>query len=300
MIFHVFANNLKRLIGAPTIAKTMKAMRLATAWVLSPMTAPWCPRAPLLPQRKGPPLVRSTPRQVATTLIAAACGGLAVAEASRSDVVSWGDAFATDHEPAAIHYRASYRGSDGNEHRLEVWRLGAHFLRRRTEDRMDLYIVSDASAGGGLRYRIPDHARRAMIDVDRANPMRIGFFPECDALAHAMAQPRGGYRIAPLQITPVAERRALRGGAPGAYRRGGGRIMSAGRRTGACLCASMMAHRAVSRRSSCAASRAASWKTSRGSCLPSLRATSTSTPTRTSTREGIEALGAPYYISSAA
>ena len=142
--------------------------------------------------------------RVVATLVAAACTGFAAAQTAPPAGVAWDDAFATGREPAAIHYRASYRGSDGREHRLEVWRSGTQFLRRRTDDRMDLYVVADASAGGGLRYRILDHARRAMIDVDRVNLMRIGVFSDWDALAHVVAQPRNGYRIAPRQTAAAA------------------------------------------------------------------------------------------------
>lgn len=107
----------------------------------------------------------------------------------------WADAFPSRLEPAAIHFIASYRGSDGAEHRLEVWRSGSEFLHRRTDAGLDLYVLADPDAAGGYRYRLLDHRRRAMIDVGRANLMRIGVFAEWDGLAHVIAPPHGPYRI---------------------------------------------------------------------------------------------------------
>ncbi len=118
--------------------------------------------------------------------------------ADASAPMAWREAFPIESGSSDVHMKARFRGADGRDHTLEVWRAGETFVHRRTDDRLDLYVQADAARAGGYAYRLIDHARRVVIDVDRSNLHRIGVFAEWEALAHVIAPPKSAYTVEAL------------------------------------------------------------------------------------------------------
>ena len=120
------------------------------------------------------------------------------AHAAPGPGMSWAQAFAAAAAPADVHFKASYRGSDGAPHVLESWRVGTALLHRRTDQDLDLFVSADPASVGHYHYRLVDHRRKAVIDVGRTNLFRIGVFTDWDGLAHAITAPRGAVQIEAL------------------------------------------------------------------------------------------------------
>src|SRR5712691_1247756 len=107
----------------------------------------------------------------------------------------WGEVFSTKSAPENVYFRARYLDDAGKNHRLQVWRQADLHLRRRTDDRLDLYLDKDAS--GNYAYRLVDYARQVIISTDRANLYRMGILSDWSGLAHVLIFPRGNYTITP-------------------------------------------------------------------------------------------------------
>ena len=110
----------------------------------------------------------------------------------------WEQAFPVAHPDAAVHFTAEYRDTANALHRLEVWRVGTRYLHRRTDERVDLYAVPKVERAGELAYRLVDHTRKAVFDVDRTNLHRIGVFSNWAAQAYVLERPASRYTITPV------------------------------------------------------------------------------------------------------
>jgi len=118
----------------------------------------------------------------------------------------WERAFPTSAARVDVHFVAHFRGSDGRSHRLEAWRHGESFLRRRTDDTLDLYVAA-SRPGGELSYRFIDHHRHLVTDVQRANLFRLGVVSDWFGLAHVLEHPRGAFSVVPAsghEVAPAA------------------------------------------------------------------------------------------------
>jgi hypothetical protein len=113
--------------------------------------------------------------------------------------LEWGKVFSTKSAPENVYFRARYLDQTGKSHQLQVWRQADLQLRRRTDDRLDLYL--DKNADGNYSYRLVDYARRVIISTDRANLYRIGILSDWSGLAHVLNFPRGDYTITPREET---------------------------------------------------------------------------------------------------
>ncbi len=111
----------------------------------------------------------------------------------------WGKVFATKSAPENVYFRARYLDQTGKSHQLQVWRQADLHLRRRTDDRLELYLDKDAS--GNYTYRLVDYARLVIISTDRANLFRIGIISDWFGLAHVLNFPGGNCTITPRQET---------------------------------------------------------------------------------------------------
>ena len=114
--------------------------------------------------------------------------------AARADAGSFDQAFSAQGEPDWLHYQAEYRDSRGL-HRLEVWRDHDVRIKRRTDDRIEVYA---SRLGDDIRFTVGDAKRRLLTVVDRTNLMRVGMFLDWFAQGHAIAQPTGSYALASI------------------------------------------------------------------------------------------------------
>ena len=124
--------------------------------------------------------------QVAVCALACCCCAPAFAEPAALD---WEAAFPVEGAAKDVYLDAHFVGSDGTSHRLQLWRHGAQFLRRRTDEALDLY-VHQAERAGDYSYRLIDHYRRVSIDVRRNQLYRIGVFSDWFGLAHVLDRPK--------------------------------------------------------------------------------------------------------------
>ncbi|HXZ96724.1 MAG TPA: hypothetical protein VEG37_06725 [Burkholderiales bacterium] len=111
--------------------------------------------------------------------------------------LEWGKVFVTDTAPENVYFRARYLDQAGKSHLLQVWRQADLHLRRKTDDRLDLYLDKDAS--GNYDYRLVDYSRQVVISTDRANLYRMGILSDWFGLAHVLNSPRGNFTITPRQ-----------------------------------------------------------------------------------------------------
>lgn len=146
-------------------------------------------------------LARSLALTAATAFAATALG----APAARS--LTFEQVFSDRHEPAALHFEASYVVA-GQPHRLELWRRGATNLRRSTDGRIDSYIVRSP---GDAEYRMTvlDRQRNLATRIDRSNLYRIGSFTDWFDLAHGLRHPATSYQLLKIAtptdaIAPIA------------------------------------------------------------------------------------------------
>jgi hypothetical protein len=120
------------------------------------------------------------------------------ANAASLGVPTFEDAFAVNSEPAAIYYKVSFAGRDGN-HTLQVWRDGQSKLRRRTDDAIDTYVLRAASDPGEYQMVVVDYKKRITTRISRNNLIRLGHFSDWFDLAHGLRHPVGPYKLSVSQ-----------------------------------------------------------------------------------------------------
>lgn len=129
-------------------------------------------------------------------LVAAMIGAAALtagAATAEDKALSWADAFSLRGAPKAVHLQASYLDKRGKSHDLELWRDGDQHLRRRTDDKIDLFV--EKTAGGDYAFRLADLANKRLIEVSRTNLYRIGVFADWPALAGIVSEPKGPHAL---------------------------------------------------------------------------------------------------------
>jgi hypothetical protein len=107
--------------------------------------------------------------------------------------LTWERAFPVERAAADVHLDATFRGADGKDHHLELWRHGHAFVHRKTDDALDLYVV--ATRGDEYAYRFFDHRRHVVTAVRRGNLYRIGVFSDWFGLAHVVDRPKTAFEI---------------------------------------------------------------------------------------------------------
>ncbi len=116
---------------------------------------------------------------------------------AQASPVTWQTAFPLRASAAGdIYFSARYFESSSGWHQLEVWRHGERFLHRRTDGKLDLYVVARAKGPQAYDYRVFDHRRHVAIDVDHGNLYRIGVFLDWFALAHVLDRPKQSHSLA--------------------------------------------------------------------------------------------------------
>ena len=133
----------------------------------------------------------------AVASLASLCFLHAPTSPAESPSLKWNEVFATGSAPENVYFRARYLDQTGKYHQLQVWRQADLHLRRKTDDRLDLYLDKDAS--GNYVYRLVDYSRQLIISTDRANLYRMGIGSDWFGLAHVLSSPEGNYAIAPRQ-----------------------------------------------------------------------------------------------------
>ena len=126
--------------------------------------------------------------------LAMVAAATAIHAVSAAPAPTWDQAFPIEAAPKEVHFVARYVDGGGTRHSLEVWRRGQTFLHRRTDDRFDLFAVSDHPKAE-TRYRLIDRRRLIVADVTRTNLYRIGIYSDAFGLAHVLDPPKERYRI---------------------------------------------------------------------------------------------------------
>jgi hypothetical protein len=140
--------------------------------------------------------------QVIAWALVCALGEPAFAEPA---VLDWESAFPVESAARDVYVDAHFLGSDGNPHRLQIWRHGSEFLHRRTDEALDLYL-SRAGVKGDYTYRLIDHHRRVSMAVTRNQLYRIGVFSDWFGLAHVLDRPKSEFVV--RAVTPLPKERA--------------------------------------------------------------------------------------------
>jgi hypothetical protein len=135
---------------------------------------------------------------VAVTFVAT--GGTFREASARPADLSWDEAFATGVSKREVYLDAHFTGSDGKHHRLQLWRRGAEFLHRRTDDVLDLYL--ERADAADYRYRLFDHQRRVSIAANRGHLYRIGVFSDWFGLAHVVDRPKTRFTVRAVPALP--------------------------------------------------------------------------------------------------
>jgi hypothetical protein len=126
-------------------------------------------------------------------LAAASTAPPVAAAATPPTTLSWERAFPVERAAPDVHLEATFHGSDGKPHRLELWRHGRTFLHRKTDDQLDLYVV--ARSGNDYAYRFFDHRRHVVTGVRRDNLYRLGVFSDWFGLAHVVDRPKAAFEL---------------------------------------------------------------------------------------------------------
>jgi hypothetical protein len=137
----------------------------------------------------------------ALAALSAAAAALAPSAAAEPKPLVWDDVFSQKGAPPAVHLTATYVDGKGGSHDLELWRDADQHLRRRTDDRLDLYV--DRREDGDYAYRLLDHQRSLLIEVSRTNLHRIGVFSGWPALAGMLTRPSRPHRLVPSRRPPA-------------------------------------------------------------------------------------------------
>jgi len=142
----------------------------------------------------------------AVTLGSALTFGAGLAAADEK-APSWDSVFSLSGAPKGVHLTASYLDSKGRSHSLELWRDGDSRLRRRTDDKLDLF--AEKTKGGDYTFRLVDLAAKRLFEVSRTNLARIGVFPDFPALAGILARPKVAHSLhrdgRPIERTRVGD-----------------------------------------------------------------------------------------------
>jgi len=142
----------------------------------------------------------------AVTLGSALTFGAGLAAADEK-APSWDSVFSLAGAPKGVHLTASYLDSKGRSHALELWRDGDSRLRRRTDDKLDLF--AEKTKGGDYTFRLIDLAAKRLFEVSRTNLARIGVFPDFPALAGILARPKVAHSLhrdgRPIERTRVGD-----------------------------------------------------------------------------------------------
>jgi hypothetical protein len=137
--------------------------------------------------------------QVIAWALACALGKTVLAEPAALD---WEAAFPVDSAARHIYLDAHFVGSDGEAHRLQLWRHGGEFLHRRTDASLDLYLRQVGERKGDYAYRLIDHRRRVSMDVSRHQLYRIGVFSDWFGLAHVLDRPKTVFMVRAVSPLP--------------------------------------------------------------------------------------------------
>ena len=132
------------------------------------------------------------PFATSAAVLATALAAPAVA-ASAAASLDFDRTFVARAGASQLHFTADYLVG-GKPHRLEVWRDRELRVRRRTDDAVETVLVRPAGSDE-WSMTVLDLQRRIRTDVDRTNLYRIGHYTDWFAQSHALARPRGAYRL---------------------------------------------------------------------------------------------------------
>ncbi len=136
--------------------------------------------------------------RVVVWMLASAWCESAFAEMAALD---WEAAFPVESAAADVYLDAHFVGSDGASHRLQLWRHGTQYLRRRTDETLDLYLHRTGEKDD-YSYRLIDHRRRVSMDVNRNQLYRIGVFSDWFGLAHILDRPKSAFVVRAAAPSP--------------------------------------------------------------------------------------------------
>ena len=110
-----------------------------------------------------------------------------------ADTLSFNQIFSDKNEGKRLHYQATVT-AQGEDHELQVWRDGERRLKRRTDDRIEIY-ASRKPGDAEYSMSILDLKKHIHTRIDRTNLYRIGNFTDWFDLAHGLKHPKGDYRL---------------------------------------------------------------------------------------------------------
>lgn len=116
-----------------------------------------------------------------------------------SSMAAWDNAFQDRSGKTPIHFTAHYLDGRGQTHRLEEWRIGQTHLRRKTDDRIDLYATARGHILPGrpadYSWTIFDLQTRIAHRVTTAGMMHLGMLYSYYSMAHLLASPTGSFTV---------------------------------------------------------------------------------------------------------
>jgi hypothetical protein len=130
--------------------------------------------------------------------------GIVAAAGSQAADLDFDKTFSTRGEARQLNYRATYV-VNGSEHQMEVWRDRDQRLKRRTDDKLETYLLKP-SRQAEWHMVVLDLQRKMRTDIDRTNLYRIGHFTDWFSMSHALVRPTGSYSLTELNTTPVSEK----------------------------------------------------------------------------------------------
>jgi len=125
---------------------------------------------------------------------------------AHADTLSFNQVFSDKNEGKRLHYQATFTAK-GEDHQLEVWRDGERRLKRRTDDRVEIY-ASRKPGDAEYSMSILDLKKHIHTRIDRTNLYRIGNFTDWFDLAHGLKHPKGDYRLT-IATAPTSAPAAL-------------------------------------------------------------------------------------------
>lgn len=108
--------------------------------------------------------------------------------------LTWDDTFSLRDAPKGVHVKATYTDGKGRSHDLEMWRDGDRRIRRRTDDKLEIFAEKQ---GGEYAFRLVDLAKKRLLEVNRTNLYRIGVFADWPALAGMITKPKLAHTLRP-------------------------------------------------------------------------------------------------------
>jgi hypothetical protein len=106
----------------------------------------------------------------------------------------WTAVFDPRDGPRQLSFRAAFTDAQG-AHELRVWRDGTARLRRRTDERLDLYVARTPE--GALAFQVVDVQRKLLLPLDRASLSRLGAAADFPALSGVPVIPDQDFVLAP-------------------------------------------------------------------------------------------------------